>query len=272
MKKTVLITGASSGIGRSAVLEFAKQGWQVAATMRNPEKENELQNLNDVHLFSLDVTDENSVKSAFVSIIQKFGKLDAVVNNAGYGVDGVFEAMTDEVIEKQYNTNVFGLMRVTREAIKHMRENQGGNIVQVSSMGGRIAFPLFSIYHGTKWAVEGFTESLQYEVEQFNIRLKLIEPGAIKTEFYGRSRTFVQPDYTKAYDAFVKNADKIREEAGDKGDTADKVAKAIVKAASDKSGKLRYPVGNPAPAILLLRRIIPFSWWKGIVKMTYKMK
>ena len=272
MKKTVLITGASSGIGRAAVLEFANQGWQVAATMRSPEKEQELQRITNVHLFALDVTSESSVQSAFSSITSKLGKLDAVVNNAGYGVDGVFEAMSDEIIEKQYNTNVFGLMRVTREAIKHMRENQGGNIVQISSMGGRIAFPLFSIYHGTKWAVEGFTESLQYEVEQFNIRLKLIEPGAIKTEFYGRSRTFVQPDYTKAYDAFVQNADKIREEAGDKGDTAEKVATTIVKAASDKSGKLRYPVGNPAPAILLLRRIIPFSWWKGIVRMTYKMK
>jgi NAD(P)-dependent dehydrogenase (short-subunit alcohol dehydrogenase family) len=272
MKKTVLITGASSGIGRAAVIEFAKQGWQVAATMRNPEKENELHKLENVQLFTLDVANETSVKSAFDKIIRQFGKLDAVVNNAGYGVDGVFEAMTDEIIEKQYNTNVFGLMRVTREALKYMREQQEGNIVQVSSMGGRIAFPLFSIYHGTKWAVEGFTESLQYEVEQFNIHLKLIEPGAINTEFYGRSRTFVQPDYTQAYDAFVKNADKIREDAGNKGDSAEKVAKAIVKAASDKSGKLRYPVGNPAPAILLLRRIIPFSWWKAIVKMTYKMK
>jgi NAD(P)-dependent dehydrogenase (short-subunit alcohol dehydrogenase family) len=272
MKKTVLITGASSGIGKAAALEFAQQGWQVAATMREPEKESAFKNVANVHLFALDVTDEKSVQSTFKLVIEKFGKLDAVVNNAGYGVDGVFEAMSDEIIEKQYNTNVFGLMRVTREAIKHMREQKGGNIVQISSMGGRIAFPLFSIYHGTKWAVEGFTESLQYEVEQFNIRLKLIEPGAIKTEFYGRSRTFVQPNYTDDYKAFVNNADRIRHDAGQNGDTAEKVAKTIVKAASDQSGKLRFPVGNPAPAILLLRRLIPFSMWKAIVKMTYKNK
>jgi NAD(P)-dependent dehydrogenase (short-subunit alcohol dehydrogenase family) len=272
MKKTVLITGASSGIGKAAVIEFANQGWNVAATMRNPDNGSEFSKLNNVIVIALDVTNEQSVNAAFATAVEKFGKLDAVVNNAGYGVDGVFEAMTDEIIEKQYNTNVFGLMRVTRTAIRHMRENKGGNIVQVSSMGGRIAFPLFSIYHGTKWAVEGFTESLQFEVEPFNIRLKLIEPGAIKTEFYGRSRTFVQPNYTSDYKSFVDNADKVREEAGAKGDSAEKVAKTIVKAAGDHSGKLRYPTGNPAPAILLLRRIIPFSLWKAIVKMTYKLK
>lgn len=272
MKKTVLITGTSSGIGRAAAIEFARQGWNVAATMRTPEKEIELQKISGIQLFALDVTSAASVKETFSSVINQFGKIDVVVNNAGYGVDGVFEAMSDEVIEKQYNTNVFGLMRVTREAIQHMRPLNQGTIIQVSSMGGRIAFPLFSIYHGTKWAVEGFTESLQYELESFNIRLKLVEPGAIKTEFYGTSRTFVKPTQTDAYNKFVDNATRISKEAGEKGDTAEKVAKTIVKAASDNSSKLRYPTGNPAPALLLLRRIIPFSWWRGIVKMTYRVK
>jgi short-subunit dehydrogenase len=162
-------------------------------------------------------------------------------------------------------------MRVTRESIKIMREQKNGTIVQIASMGGRLAFPAYSIYHGTKWAVEGFTEALQYEVAPFNIHLKLIEPGAIKTEFYGRSRQFVKPDYTKDYDAFMEKVEKVSMDAGNKGENPSVVAEAILKAASDKSKKMRYPIGKPAPMLLWMRKRIPDTWFFGIVKSSYKL-
>src|SRR5690606_17583411 len=138
-----------------------------------------------------------------------------------------FEAMSDEVIQKQFDTNVFGLMRVTREAVKIMREQGGGKIVQIASMGGRLAFPLYSLYHSSKWAVEGFTESLHYELAPFNIQLKIVEPGIIKTEFTGRSRTFVKPDYTKAYDAYLDKFEKIATKTVDNAIGPETVAETI---------------------------------------------
>ena len=204
MKKTVLITGTSSGIGKATVLEFAQMGWNVIATQRNPENELDFKKLPNVKLYALDVTNLDSIQQAIVQASRDFGKIDVVVNNAGYGVDGAFEAMSDDIIEKQFNTNVFGLMRVTREAIKAMRPSGGGTIIQISSMGGKITFPLYSIYHATKFAVEGFTESLHYELAQFNIKMKLIEPGPIVTDFYGRSRQFIKPVDTNQYDGFIQ--------------------------------------------------------------------
>ncbi|MCZ8353192.1 MAG: SDR family oxidoreductase [Cyclobacteriaceae bacterium] len=269
--KTVLITGSSSGIGKAAALYFAEQGWQVAATMRNPEKETELQKLTNIKLFALDVTEEESVKQALNLVKQTLDKIDVVVNNAGFGADGVFEAMDDTFIQKQFDTNVFGLMRVTREAIKIMREQNSGIIVQIASVGGRVAFPLYSIYHGTKWAVEGFTESLQYEVKDFNIRLKLVEPGAIKTDFYGRSRAFSKPTYTHAYDSFVQKCEAVSMEAGNKGASAESVAKVIFKAANDYSFKMRYPVAYPANVLLPLKRILPERLFFWAVKQSYKI-
>jgi NAD(P)-dependent dehydrogenase (short-subunit alcohol dehydrogenase family) len=175
MKKTVLITGTSSGIGKATVLEFAKMGWNVIATQRTHENETDFNMFSNVKIYSLDVTNLESIKHTISQAQKDFGKIDVVVNNAGYGVDGAFEAMSDEIIEKQFNTNVFGLMRVTREAIKHMRPNGGGTIIQISSMGGKITFPLYSIYHATKFAVEGFTESLQYELSQVQLSLVFME-------------------------------------------------------------------------------------------------
>ena len=269
--KTVIITGSSSGIGKAAVFAFAQAGWNVAATMRNPEKENDFKALKNVKLFALDVTDTTSIVNTLQAVKRDFKIIDVVVNNAGFGVDGIFEAMTDDIIEKQFDTNVFGLMRVTRESIKIMREQKSGTIVQIASMGGRLAFPGYSIYHGTKWAVEGFTESLQYELKQFNIHVKLIEPGAIKTEFYGRSRQFVKPTYTNSYDKFVQRVEKVSMDAGDKGEDPALVAQTILKAANDTSNKLRFPVGKPAPMLLWLRKRIPDTWFFSIVKSTYKI-
>jgi NAD(P)-dependent dehydrogenase (short-subunit alcohol dehydrogenase family) len=269
--KTVLITGTSSGIGKAAVIEFANAGWNVAATMRNPEAFIEFSQLPNVKLYALDVTNTESISTAMNQVKADFGSLDVVVNNAGFGVDGVFEAMSDEVIQKQFDTNVFGLMRVTREAIKIMRTQPGGSIVQIASMGGRLAFPLYSIYHASKWAVEGFTESLQYEVMPFNIRLKIVEPGAIKTEFYGRGRQFVKPENSDVYDDFIAKVEKVSMEAGAKGEDPSLVAKTIVKAAADQSAKLRFPIGAPAPMLLFLRKLLPETLFFGIVKSSYKI-
>jgi short-subunit dehydrogenase len=164
------------------------------------------------------------------------------------------------------------LMRVTRAFIQYFRtEKIPGHIVQVSSMGGRLAFPLFSIYHATKWAVEGFTESLQYEVEPLGIKLKLVEPGAIKTEFYGTSRQFVKASDTNVYDEFVEKSEKVNLESGAKGDAPAKVAAAIFKAAQDNSRKMRYPVGNPAPMLLRLRKMLGDQLWFTIVRSSYKL-
>ena len=269
--KTVIITGSSSGIGKAAVKAFANAGWKVAATMRNPENETDFKSLNNVHLYVLDVINAQSVVETLQAIKHDFQNIDVVVNNAGFAVDGVFEGMSDDVIEKQFRTNVFGLMRITRESVKIMRTQKGGTIIQIASMGGRLAFPLYSIYHATKWAVEGFTESLQYEVAPFNIRLKIIEPGAIKTDFYGRSRQFVKPDNTNAYDTFIQKVEKVSMNAGNTGEDPLVVAKAIIKAANDTGNKLRYPVGKPAPMLLWLRNRIPETWFFKIVKSTYKL-
>jgi len=271
MKKTVLITGTSSGIGKATAKEFARQGWNVVATQRSPENEKELGGILNIRLEALDVTDAASVHRAFERTMSEFGRIDAVVNNAGYGVDGVFEAMTDEDIHRQYETNVFGLMRVTREAIKAMRPNRDGVIVQVSSMGGRITFPLYSIYHGTKWAVEGFSESLHYELSLFNVRVKIVEPGPIVTEFYGRSRVTVKPSDTDAYDAFIEKFDKAAEGVMKTAEGPEVVAKTIFKAATDGSGRLRYAVGKPGPLLLLMRKLLSDGMFIGMVRKTYKL-
>ena len=270
MKNTVFITGASSGIGKATATYFASQGWNVAATMRTPAKETELVKFENIKLYALDVTVPASIEPAILLAVQDFGKIDVLVNNAGFGADGVFELMDDAFIENQFNTNVFGLMRVTRAIIPYFRKQSGGTIIQVASMAGRLTFPLYSIYHGTKWAVEGFSESLQYELLQFNIKVKIIEPGAIKTDFYGRSRAFIGFDF-EPYNVFAKKVEKMSQEAGSKGESPEIVAKAIFKAATDGRSKMRYATGTPAPLLLTIRKLIPDCWWFWIVKMSYKL-
>ncbi|MEY3835828.1 MAG: hypothetical protein RI989_1256 [Bacteroidota bacterium] len=271
MKKNVLITGTSSGIGKATVHEFAKNGWNVIATQRTPEKETDFKNLPNVKLFPMDVTDLGSIKNTLALAQKDFGKIDVVVNNAGYGVDGAFEAMSDDIIEKQFNTNVFGLMRVTREAIKHMRPNGGGTIIQISSMGGKITFPLYSIYHATKFAVEGFTESLHYELAQFNIKMKLIEPGPIVTDFYGRSRTFIKPTDTNQYDGFIQKFNDAAEKVLKEAEGPEVVAKMIFKSATDNSDQMRYAVGKPGPLLLALRKLLSDKFYFLMVRKTYKL-
>jgi NAD(P)-dependent dehydrogenase (short-subunit alcohol dehydrogenase family) len=269
MTKTVLITGTSSGIGKLTAIYFAQQGWNVAATMRNPKQVQGFEDLANIRVYALDVTDNNSIRSAIDSVIQDFGRIDVLVNNAGFGTDGVFEAMSDEVIQSQFNTNVFGLMRMTRSIIPHMRDRGSGTIVQIASMGGRITFPLYSIYHSSKWAVEGFSESVQYELAPLGIKVKIVEPGAIKTEFYTDGRKSIPGENLPMYRSIVAKADKVSQGSGQNGEPPALVAKMVFRAATDRRNKLRYPVGKPAPLLLTLRKLLPDSWYLAMIKRLY---
>jgi NAD(P)-dependent dehydrogenase (short-subunit alcohol dehydrogenase family) len=270
--KTVLITGSSSGIGRATVKYFAARGWQVAATMRTPAKETELGQLPNVKLFPLDVLDEASIAQAVADTIRTFGSLDVVVNNAGYGAVGAFEAASPEQVKRQFDTNVFGVMNVVRAVLPHFRQQRRGQVINVASMGGRITFPLYSLYHGTKWAVEGFSEALQFEVEQFGIRVKIIEPGAIKTDFYDRSMDLFKKEGLNDYDNYQALTFPNMQQAGADAPGPEVVARTIFRAATDGSRKLRYPVGSNAPLLLFLRRLLGDTWFMGIVRNVVEKK
>lgn len=264
MSKVVLITGASSGIGLETAKLFQVKNWKVAATMRTPENAPDLAHIADIECFRLDVTEPDSIKAAIEATLEKFGRIDAVVNNAGFAVVGPFEAASQSEIERQINTNVYGVMNVCREILPHFREQKRGTIVNVASMGGRITFPLYSIYHASKWALEGFSEALQYEVKDFGIKIKIIEPGPIKTDFYERSMSISKKDGLDAYDGFVARTMPNLQHAGETGPDGSVVAETIYQAVTDDSWKMRYPVNSRL--ILLARRLLPDSIYLPIIR------
>ncbi|MBD2317451.1 SDR family oxidoreductase [Phormidium tenue] len=270
MTKTIFITGASSGIGRATALYFQKQGWNVVATMRSPDKETDradsLAKLDRLICLKLDVTDHQTIIDAVAETIARFGAIDVLVNNAGYGMLGAFETSTPTQIQRQFETNVFGLMETTRAVLPHFRDRKQGVIVNVASIGGRVAFPLYSLYHSTKWAVEGFSESLQHELLAFNIRVKIIEPGPIKTDFYERSAERTSnPDFP-AYDKFSDRILTKLNQIGTTGALPEVVAKTIYKASTDNSWKLRYPADPIAKQLLFIRKLLPDFLFTKIVR------
>ena len=264
MNKVILITGASSGIGKETAKLFQAKNWKVAATMRSPQKSRDLQKIVDLECFRLDVTDVDSIKTTISDALEKFGRIDAIVNNAGYGLVGAFEAASPEQIEKQFQTNVFGLMNVCREILPYFREQKRGTIVNVASVGGRITFPFYSLYHATKWAVEGFSESLQYELEQFNIRVKIIEPGPIKTDFYDRSQDVTRKEGLTAYDYMLDKVLPNMQKQGENAPDGRIVAETIYEAVTDGSKKMRYGVNTKG--MLKARRFLPDSLFFRVIK------
>ena len=264
MPQTLLLTGASSGIGKATALLFAERGWTVVATMRTPSQAGDWAARPNLHVLPLDVTDAESIRAAVAGTVRRFGAIDALVNNAGYGMVGAFEASTPEQVLRQFATNVFGLMDLTREVLPHLRERRKGVVVNVASVGGRITFPLYSVYHATKWAVEGFSEALNYELEPFGVSVKIVEPGPIRTDFYDRSMDLVTKAGLTAYDSFAAKAMPNMQKAGATAPGPEVVAKVIWSAVSDGSRRIRYQA-NSAP-ILALRRLLPDRLFMAIVK------
>ena len=257
MKKTVLITGASTGIGRATAIYFHEKGWNVIATMRTPEKEEELAKLDDVWVAKLDVTRLDTITETVIKGIEKFGKIDVLVNNAGYGAYGPLESFPRENIIRQFNTNVIGLLDVTKAVLPHFRSNKDGVLINISSVGGKLTFPFGALYHGTKFAVEGITESLVYELEKIGAKAKIVEPGTIATDFAGRSFDYQIdesiPEYKKMGDILVQGIAAIQSDPNRASQPID-VAEVIYTAATDGSNQIRYTAGKDADMFLSSRQ------------------
>lgn len=265
--KVVFITGASSGIGLSSSIYFAENGWDVIATMRNLDKATLLSNYQNIKVVKLDVTDSEMIKSVVDDVMRSYSNVDVVVNNAGYGAIGPFEFASDKEIQNQINTNFVGLANVVSAFIPYFKKQNSGVFVNIASIAGRMALPYYSLYHASKYAVEGFSESLSYELGQFNIKVKIIEPGPIKTEFNGKSRVDLTETESNDYEKYFNKVDSFYTSLFNSAIEPKQVAKVIYKASTSKSSKLRYGVGGQAKLLLVFNKLLPAKWFRAIVKM-----
>lgn len=245
MQKTIFITGASAGLGKATVKLFQSKGWNVIATMRNPENETELTKLENVTVLKLDVTNLEQIKETVTKAIS-LHNIDVVFNNAGYGLMGALEGISDEKIVKQINTNLLSVLRVTQAFIPYFRENKGGLFITTTSIGGLWSFPISSVYHATKFALEGWSESMSFELSQFGIGIKTVAPGGILTDFAGRSLDMnSQPEYQEMENRMFSGF----EEAFKSASTAEKIAEVVYEAATDGKDQVRYVAGADANAM-----------------------
>jgi NAD(P)-dependent dehydrogenase (short-subunit alcohol dehydrogenase family) len=258
VSKTVLITGCSSGFGAATARHFADQGWNVIATMRNPADDPGLANLANTLVSRLDVEDQNSIETAIAEGIARFGRIDVLVNNAGFGAFGIFEETPRAKMLAQFNVNLFGLMDVTRAMLPHFRQNRAGCIVNIGSGAGVFALPMISLYCASKFALEGFSEALSYELADLGIAVKMVEPGGVTaTKFGARSGAEAAgaesiPDYapfiTAAHDLFAA----LRAQRANA--TSEEVAAVIYQAATDTSDRLRYIATDDIMPLVKARR------------------
>lgn len=261
MTKTVFITGTSSGLGKASAKYFAEQGWNVAATMRSPEKETELQQYPKIRIFQLDITKPDQAKQAAAQAIAAFGKIDVVVNNAGMGVYGALELATEQDIDRQFAVNVRGAINVMRAFLPHFRSVGGGMFINISSfMGVLSAVPLGSLYNMSKFALEGLTEGLYYELKPLNIELRLIEQGgSTENNFMSNIVWNTNPDIT-VYDKLTEKLKHLMETAGGEMlDPSIDIVKQIYALATGESKQFRTLVGKMSNQLMDMRKNMPIE-------------
>jgi NAD(P)-dependent dehydrogenase (short-subunit alcohol dehydrogenase family) len=245
MSKVIFITGASSGIGKAAAILFAERGWNVAATMRNPDKETDLSQYPSIKQYTLDVTQLASVQQAVAQALQDWPRIDVLLNNAGYGLFGPLETVTEAKLMDQFQTNVFGTMRTIQALTPHFRASGGGTIINITSIGGLVGLPFNSIYHATKFGVDGLSESLNYELRPFNIRVKIVAPGCVATDFATRSLKQTM-DGASPYDESIQKVMAAFSKRGGNYSSSEQIAEIIYEAATDDTDRLRYVAGQDA--------------------------
>lgn len=243
MSQTVLITGCSSGLGRAAAIFFAEKGWKVVATMRNPESAPAFPPFPNLAVARLDVEDTGSIASAIEAGIARFGHVDVLINNAGYGQFGVFETIPLEKVREQFAVNVFGMMDVTRAILPHFRSRQSGIIVNISSGAGVYGLPALSLYCASKFAMEGFSEALSYELASQGVRVKIVEPGGVVSTGFGKrtgqsaSTNIALPDYNSFNAGTMALFKKM---SAERRGTEEQVSQCIFVAVTDGTNQLRY--------------------------------
>jgi NAD(P)-dependent dehydrogenase (short-subunit alcohol dehydrogenase family) len=258
MTQTVLITGCSSGFGLAAVELFADEGWNVVATVRRLDDGASFAGRDNVLVARLDVQDPTTIADAIQHGIDRFGRIDALINNAGFGLFGVFEGTSPEKVREQFDVNVFGLMETTRAILPHFRANRSGVVVNITSGAGVFGLPMSSLYNASKFAVEGFSEALSYELEPFGVRVKLVEPGGVLATKFGQrvgkeaAQTSAPGDYGPIIAAGEKVFDALRAERRDA--TPADVARVMLEACEDRTDRLRWVATNDIKPLVALRR------------------
>ncbi len=286
-QKVAVVTGSSSGIGLETSLTLARNGFHTYATMRNLEKSKRITKIANteklpLQVVQLDVNDDISVENAIDKIVgaaaEENKRIDALVNNAGYGLVGAFEDLSLEEIKAQFETNLFGVIRVTQQVLPIMRKQKsggGGTIVNVSSVGGRMGVPILSAYQSTKFALEGLSESMSYELEPFGIRVVIIEPGFIRTNIVNSSTSAQKAlDPKSPYFPLmqkVKNHFKSMIENASSSSPPEDVAKVILQAITSKNPQLRYTVGNDAATIIQARMNMPDKEFRKMVIQNFSL-
>ena len=249
-KEVAVVTGSSSGIGHETALTLARNGYTTYATMRNTSKAAEIQSIASkenlpIIVKQLDVTKDESVRNAIQQIVSEAGRIDVVVNNAGYGLTGAFEDLSIEEIKAQYETNFFGVIRVTQAILPIMRKQRSGKIINISSGAGRLGYPGGSAYVSTKFALEGLSESMSYELEPFGIRVVLVEPGVIRTNFSsGMVLAKKAQDPNSPYSQMMQRMGTTLQQLEQNGSDVDLVASIVLKAATSANPELRYLAGK----------------------------
>ena len=249
MEKVAIVTGSSSGIGFETALDLAREGYFTYATMRNTKKGDTIKEIAKkenlkLETLELDVDKEDSVKNAINKIVKEKGRIDILVNNAGYGLFGCLEDISMEELKAQFETNFFGVVRVSQAVIPVMRNQKSGIIVNVSSVAGRIGFPVSPGYISSKFAIEGLSESMRYELSPFGINVIIIEPGVIKTNFMSSTKKSIKSD--SAYKDITNKVIMGITMMSEMGTPAKEVATTIIKAIKSENPLPRYVVGNDA--------------------------
>ncbi len=267
-----LVTGGSSGIGESTARALLAKGFVVYAVARRVDRMASLSDLG-VQTFAMDVTDDASMVAGIDRIIDEQGRVDVLVNNAGYGSYGAVEDVPIEEARRQFEVNVFGLARLVQLVAPHMREQGSGRIVNVSSIGGKFYEPLGAWYHATKFAVEGFSDSLRLELAPFGIRVVIVEPGPIVTEWNTLARdSLLETSRGGAYEGRAERVHRTMErgDSGWAGSSPEVVAEKIVAAATSRRPRVRYPVGRGAGSLLIARRLMPDRAFDAMINAMYR--
>ena len=277
-KKIAIITGASSGFGLLTTLELAKKDYFVIATMRNLEKQVDLisqaTKLNlqqNIKVQQLDVTDQNSIHN-FQLFLKEINRIDLLINNAGYANGGFIEEIPVEEYRKQFETNLFGAISITQLVLPYMREQKSGKIINISSISGQVGFPGLSPYVSSKYALEGWSESLRLEVKPFGIDVALLEPGSYNTNIWevGKQLAENQSDTTSPYKEYM---DKIQKHINNGNDTLGNpmdVANKIVEIAEARRTTLRYPIGKGVKFMIFAKKILPWRLWEFLVLKSFR--